>query len=415
MLNSAEIEFINEHKNANTHSLLLSAKKYQGIDVALCVKCIEARKKIEKKIPDWYNNPALVYPISLSVEQSSSQVTALYKQQLILRTLGKDKFATADLTGGMGIDSYFISQIATQHFYTERNLELCRAAGYNFSQLKANNISIINSSISPDCKEIFSRFKDANVKLIYIDPARRSNTGSKVVSIKDYEPNILELLEPLFDISQYLLIKVSPMEDIKLNLELLPNTEQVHILSLDNECKELLFLLNRDHSQEDEPTITAINLTSSDYSSPTLLLDKEPFNFLISEENSSTATLTSNPKGYIYEPNKALIKSGAYKLISQRYGLSKLASSTHIYASEQLLPNFSGKIFEIEQVIDFNKRALKELAKRIPQASIVARNFPIDTNAIKQLSGIKDGGTKHILAVTLSNGNKVIIVTSPRT
>ena len=187
------------------------------------------------------------------------------------------------------------------------------------------------------------------------------------------------------------------MADIKLNLKYLPNTRAIYIVTVDNECKELLFLLDREHSGS-EPSITVVQ--------------KDDVTLLLSEEEAATATYTNTLGKYLYEPGKGMLKAGAYKLISERYSCQKLAVSTHLYTSDEEIANFPGKTFIIEETIPFNKKTLKEVAKRFPKAGLTARNFPMDTNALKKLSGIKDGGSNHIFSVTLHNGEKVLIITS---
>ena len=399
MLTEKDIEFIKANEGADVTRMLLG-KAPEGVNLSLCAKCIQARAKI--KAPLWWENWQLAYPFSVSVEQGSSQTTALLKQRIIKELLcgnssAPDRIITADLTGGMGIDSYFISQIASKHYYFERTTELCEATEYNFKQLGAHNIEVSNCDVTADNCAVLEDLAKKNISLVYIDPARRTATGSKAILLQDYEPNVIDLQEHLFAISRYILIKVSPMADIKLNLKYLPNTRAVYIVTVDNECKELLFMLDREHSGA-EPIINVVQ--------------KDNVKMMLSEEETATATYTSTLGKYLYEPGKGMLKAGAYKLVSERYGCQKLAVSTHLYTSDEEIANFPGKTFCVEETIPFNKKTLKEVAKRFPKADLTARNFPMDTNAIKKLSGIKDGGSNHIFAVTLHNGEKVLIVTS---
>ena len=403
MLTEKDIEFIKANGNADVTRLLLG-KAPEGVNLPLCAKCIQARAKMKIKAPLWWENPALAYPFSVSVEQGSSQTTALLKQRIIKELFNNlpdsdtpCSIKTADLTGGMGIDSYFISQIATTHYYFERTKELCEATEYNFSQLGASNIIVSNRDVTADGYAVLKELAQKEISLVYIDPARRTATGDKAILLQDYEPNVIDLQEYLFAISRFVLIKVSPMADIKLNLKYLPNTRAVYIVTVENECKELLFLLDREHSGS-EPLIDVVQ--------------KDNVTLLLSEEENATATYTSNLGKYLYEPGKGMLKAGAYKLISERYGCPKLAVSTHLYTSDEEINDFPGKTFYVEEVIPFNKKSLKEVAKRFPKADLTARNFPMDTNALKKLSGIKDGGSNHIFAVTLHNGEKVLIITS---
>lgn len=455
MLKPEEIQYILENEGVETSRLLLG-RHPAGINVPLCVKCIEARKKMKIKAPLWHSFPSLVYPFSVSVEQGSSQATALFKQQLIQEHLcqsvlpsngitsdalpstnggtfvdGKQNLSgrargiiTADLTGGMGIDSFFISRIAEKHYYFERNTELCEATAYNFRELGAENIIVANRDITADGCAALEELKGQGIDLLYIDPARRLADGKKAILLQDYEPNVVDLQEKMFEVSPNILVKVSPMADISLNLKLLPKTSAVYVVTVDNECKELLFLLNRDH--EGIPNIHVailynklnINNIQNKESECTTNLKSEISDFeLIVQKCDVTekgiATYTSQVKSYLYELGKGWLKAGAFNLASQRFNCEKLAASTHLYTSDEQINEFPGKAYKVEEVIPFNKKSLKELAKRFPKADITARNFPLDTNALKKLSGIKDGGDRHIFATTLHNGDKVLIVTNP--
>ena len=497
MLKPEEIQYILENEGVETSRLLLG-RHPAGINVPLCVKCIEARKKMKIKAPLWHSFPSLVYPFSVSVEQGSSQATALFKQQLILEHLhpstsststnrgafvdetdisgststnrgafvdgtkissststnggafvdgtdissststnrgafvdGKQNLSgrargiiTADLTGGMGIDSFFISRIAEKHYYFERNTELCEATAYNFGQLGAENIIVSNRDITADGCAALEELKGQGIDLLYIDPARRLADGKKAILLQDYEPNVVDLQEKMFEVSPLILVKVSPMADISLNLKLLPNASAVYIVTVDNECKELLFLLNRNNKKAPDINVVFlynklnINKIQNNKSECAIKsnLEVSDFELIVQKDNvteKGVATYTSQVKSYLYELGKGWLKAGAFNLASQRYNCEKLAVSTHLYTSQEQINEFPGKAYRVEEVIQFNKKSLKELAKRFPKADITARNFPLDTNALKKLSGIKDGGERHIFATTLHNGDKVLIVTNP--
>ena len=430
MLTSADIQFIVDNEKEDVSRLLLG-KAPLGVNLQLCCKCIQAREKMKVKAPLWYANPSLVYPFSVSVEQGSSQTTALFKQKIIAglfaasapvaenvpvadnflaeeSTLVADSvprgLVTADLTGGMGIDSFFISQIADTHYYFERNGELCRATEYNLGQLGAGNIKFANRDVTADDCAALRELEGKGVDILYIDPARRTQQGGKAILLQDYEPNVIDLQERMFAVSRHILVKVSPMADIKLNLKHLPKTKAVYVLSVDNECKELLFLLDREHNGQ-EPLISCVDCNSRNG-------EMKSFSLTIKEEEDSVANYSNSIGKYIYEPNKAVMKGGGYKLVSSRFNCGKLAPSTHLYTSNEMTNDFPGKIFSVEEVIPFNKKTLKDVARRFPKADITARNFPLDTNSLKKLSGIKDGGDRHIFAVTLSNGDKILIITA---
>ena len=424
MLTSADIQFIVDNEKGDVSRLLLG-KAPLGVNLQLCCKCIQAREKMKVKAPLWYANPSLVYPFSVSVEQGSSQTTALFKQKIIAGLFAESApvaenflveentpvaesvprgLVTADLTGGMGIDSFFISQIADTHYYFERNGELCSATEYNLGQLGAGNIKFANRDVTADDCAALRELEGKGVDILYIDPARRTQQGGKAILLQDYEPNVIDLQERMFAVSRHILVKVSPMADIKQNLKYLPKTKAVYVLSVDNECKELLFLLDREHNGQ-EPIISCVDCNSRSG-------EMKTFSLTIKEEEECVANYSNSIGKYIYEPNKAVMKGGGYKLVSIRFNCGKLAPSTHLYTSNEMTNDFPGKIFSVEEVIPFNKKTLKDVAKRYPKADITARNFPLDTNSLKKLSGIKDGGDRHIFAVTLSNGDKILIITA---
>lgn len=462
MLTAADIQYILQNEGTDVTRLLLG-KAPEGVNLPLCAKCIQAREKMKIKAPLWHSQPSLAYPFAVSVEQGSSQATALFKQQIIAelfkcrhsQLLQEENppipdrngpefplhsgdapltggIITADLTGGMGIDSYFISRIASTHYYFERNSELCTATEYNFRQLGAENIIVSGRDITADDCAVLRELEGKGISLLYIDPARRTQTGGKAILLQDYEPNIIELQERLFAVSRHILVKVSPMADIKLNLKHLPKTAAIYVVAVENECKELLFLLDREHDGS-EPPIYCCNIVlfynqlnnselkkankgiseeSKIYSADYLQVTQKNA-IKISEEEQATATYANALGKYLYEPDKAILKGGAYKLVSQKYGCRKLAVSTHLYTADEEIAGFPGKRFIVEEVVEFNKKALKDVAARYPKADLTARNFPMDTNTLKKQSGIKDGGTRHIFAVTLSNGKKVLVITVP--
>jgi len=392
MLSQQEIDFIIEHGSDDTSKLLFAAKRYEGIDVSRAVSIIEARKKVKEKIPDWWSVSGLSYPSSLSVEQCSSQATAIYKQQFVGAC-----FNVADLTGGLGVDSYFISQKAATLSYIERNGELFETVKDNFKSLGCNNVEFINS----DCKAFLSKSTDAEFDLVYIDPARRDKSANRVYSIEDCEPNIIDLKSSIFAISPRILAKLSPMADISHTLSLLKDCKEIHIVALDNECKEVLAYLERDYSGTTK--IVAANIHHHQC---------DTFSFYPNEESTAKVTLLNGPlqEGYIYQPNKAILKAGAFRLISQRFCLEKLAVSSHLYYSPTHLDEFPGREFKIEKVIPFNKEGISKIRKEYPQADCLAVNFPLDTNSIRKRLQIREGGTIFLIATTLSDGSRVIVI-----
>ncbi len=345
-----------------------------------------SRKKIQKKLPTLFNCNEIIYPISLSLEQSSSEITANYKAHLV-----KGK-TFIDLTAGMGIDSLFFAKQFEKGILIERNKELAEIDLHNFFVLNQTNVEI---AVGIDSIDFINQFNE-QVDLIYIDPARRNEQGNKVVSLTEYEPNVVSILDKLFTISSNILIKTSPLLDISKAIAELKFVKQVHVISVENECKELVFHLEKDF--EDEIKITTINFDKK---------ENQVFEYLLKNEKESNSEY-SEPLNYLYEPNASIMKAGAFKIIGQQLGIHKLHQHTHLYASENLVKNFPGRTFKIEAISKFDK---KEIAKIIPEmkANIAVRNFPISTNEVKKKLGIKDGGTVYLFVTTNLKQEKIVI------
>lgn len=384
--------FIHEHASDNTNKLLLSSSRFPDINVSFAVDQIIARRQIREKLPSWFLNKELIFPSRLSTEQCSSEQTASYKQQLMKGV------SFCDLTGGLGIDSYFFAQKASEATYIERFSEYCEAARHNFNLLKVAHIHIIQA----DVRTIIHTLK---ADTFYIDPARRAGCEKRVFALSDCEPDILQLKPFLLDQAQRIIIKISPMADIEETLRLLPETREVHILSVKNECKELLFVLEGPVSPSDLKSIEihAVNLH------PTL--PSQEFIFYLEEEKTAILKVTDTVNKYLYEPHAALLKSGAFKLIAQRYGVQKLHKHSHLYTSAILCQDFPGRRFEVNEVIDFSGKLLKQINIKIPQANLTTRNFPLTVAELRKRSNIKEGGDIYLFATTLNNERKVFIQT----
>jgi len=346
-----------------------------------------SRKKIQKKLPTLHNTKEILYPVSLSVEQSSSEITANYKANLL-----KGK-TFIDLTTGMGIDSLFIAKQFEHGILIERNKELAEIDLHNFFVINQTNVKI---AVGIDSIDFINEFNE-QVDLIYIDPARRNEQGNKVVSLTEYEPNVVTILDKLFTLSSNILIKTSPLLDISKAISELMFVKEVHVISVDNECKELVFLLEKGY--ENEIKITTINFDKK---------GKQIFDYYFKDEKQTTSEY-AEPLQYLYEPNASIMKAGAFKIIGQQLGLKKLHPHTHLYTSENLIENFPGRIFKIDAITKFDK---KEIAQMIPemQANIAIRNFPISANEVKKKLGIKDGGDLYLFVTTNFKNEKIIII-----
>lgn len=425
------ISFILEHAEEESTQLLLSASRYPGVDMNRAATAIEARKKIVYKVPLWHTYPELIYPTSLSVEQCSSQTTAEYKMRFV-----PEGSTIADLTGGLGVDCSFMALRAEKCLYMERDPRLYEAAQHNFKVLGLENITITNG----DCREYLKRFTEPNEELtaidkeleganeelsetkergkrgfdlIYLDPARRSQTSSRVFSIKEYEPDLIELSDALLRAAKQVLVKLSPMVDISATLGEVPCVKEVHVLSINNECKELLLLMSGSGEllPPEAVPIHAVELSRVGKLHPTHGKESR-FTFTIKEEKIAQCPIAT-PGRYLHQPGRAILKAGAFKLSCVRFGISKIATSTHLYTSDTLIEGFPGKSFSIERIIPFNKEGIRTISREYPFINCVALNFPIDTNALKQRLKIRDGGNLHLFATTLASGEKVMIISDP--
>ena len=382
--------FIRTHASDDTDRLLLTASRFPGIDIPFAVDQIMARRQIKEKLPTWFANEDLIYPSRLSTEQCSSEQTALYKQQL----LKGESFC--DLTGGLGVDSYYFAQKASRAIFVERFPEYCQAAMHNFASLKANHIQVMNS----DARDIID---SVQADTFYIDPARRSDCNKRLFALTDCEPDILQLKPILLDKAQRVIVKISPMADVEETLRLLPETVEVHILAVKNECKELLFILE-DPFADTRKTALKIHVANIVNSS-----HRQEFIFEPEEEKEAVADTTDTVGKFLYEPHAALLKSGAFKLAALRYNLKKLHRHSHLYTADELCTDFPGRIFEVDETMEFSGKLLKDLSKSIPKANLTTRNFPLSVADLRKRSKIKDGGEVYLFATTLANEKKVIV------
>lgn len=379
-------EFIQDHLYDDPALLMLKAASYSQIPMRLAVEQIQSKRKAKAKLPEWFNTIGIIYPPVLSLEQCSSEVTAIYKASLVE---GK---SMADLTGGMGIDTYYLAKSFEQAHYIERQANLVEIALHNFNQLGAKHIQTHNNEA-----EAFLESVDEELDLIYLDPARRGAHNSKVVRFEDCEPNVISLLPELQPKAKSILVKASPMLDIKGAIQDLGEVTAVYVIADKNEVKELLFLIDKDASIN--PTIHAVNCTTQ--SRGELVFDYE--------SESSVSLQFGTVVDYLYEPNAAVLKAGAFKsIVSQYPSLIKLHANTHLYTSDQPIENFPGRSFKIIDFLQMNK---KQLRKKLPdmKANITVRNFPMTVDQIRKKTGLKEGGDQYIFATQSVNGPMVLL------
>ena len=380
--------FIEENARADVRSLALQAKKYPQVDMAFAVTQIAARQMAEVKIPSWHRTEGLLYPKHLSMEQCSSEATARYKAELV------EGETFADLTGGFGIDCSFLSRRFREADYVERQAELCELAAHNFPLLGLP-IRVHHE----DGVEYLKRMQP--VDCIYLDPARRDGHGGKTVAISDCEPDVSAWGECLVEKGKTVLVKLSPMLDLSLALKELKHVRQVHIVSVNNECKELLLMLQK------SPDSSEISIHCEHILSATG--ERQHFVFTQEQERTCDCPLTAQAEGYLYEPNASILKSGAYRSLTQAYPVKKLHTSSHLYVSPHFIADFPGRKFQIEAVSGFGKKELKALLQGVEKANLTIRNFPSSVAELRKRLKLKEGGEVYLFATTLSDESKVLV------
>ena len=379
------IEFLREHESEDPARLLLSAGRWPEIDVPRAVRAIEARRKVREKIPFWYAHPELDYPSTLSLEQCSSEETARYKQAFV-----PTGACVADLTGGLGVDSWALRQRAGELHYCERQPALCAAARHNFAALGAD--VTVHEGDGLD----WLRSTERNFDLIYLDPARRDAAAKRVYDIADCEPNLLEVKALLLSRAPRVLAKLSPMADIHRTLAQLPETRELHIVGACGEVKELLVLLEARQSGGEAPQIVAADGALR-------------FAFTPEEETDADVRYATAVGACLLQPAKVLRKAGAFRLLSARYGIAKLAPSTHLYTTNAPVPIFPGKCLAVEGVLPWSSASRRELARRFDRLELAALNFPMTTEELRKRLGIPGGGDHMLFATTLNN-EKILIL-----
>lgn len=398
-------DFVDNNMDKEPDKLLFSYSGKCKIDLRLAVSTIEGRKRMLKKVPEWGKNREIVYPSLLSVEQCSSWHTATFKQRFF-----KGASLAFDLTGGLGIDSYYISKVCKEVVMFERDPLLCSAAIHNFKVSGVSNINVQNYDVSPSSlntqlnKHIKSKESVYRV-ITYIDPSRRKSGGKRVYSITDYEPDLLKIKDDILKNSDQLLVKISPMEDISQILKLINGCKELYIISVHNECKELLLLIDSKQNNHnwDKVPIEAWNLKRDG--------QWESSRWTIDEEIKMEIEYLAPKSGmYLYEPNSSLIKGGAFKVTAERFSLGKADKSSHLYFSKDLIPDFQGKSFKIIDIYNFGKGDQAEIRGCYPKASISVRNFPLPAEELRKKLKIEEGEEFQIFGTILPLNQKKLIV-----
>lgn len=374
------LRFIEDHQNLKLDRILYLASK-KGLDKLFIANQVKGRKKIKEKVPQWNELP-LIFPLSVSMEQCSSNKTALYKSTLV------EGDSLADLTGGFGVDTFFMSKSFKKTIYCEVNKELFEIVNYNFNKLKSKIETHQTNGIS------FLEKLNEKFDCIYIDPSRRNEKKERVHRLEDYSPNVIEHFQLLFNKTSKVLIKTSPFLEPKEVLSKLKFIKEIHVISIKNECKEVLYLLQKDY--EESVNIRAVEIE-----------DKNEFSFQY--ENEFIKCQLHQPLNYLYEPNSSVLKAGAYESVGNRFNLFKIHRNSHLYTSENAVNNFPGRRFKIIATTNYNR---KEVEKHIleKKANITKRNFPYSVDEIRKKLKLKGGGNIYLFATTLEDNSKAIII-----
>ena len=433
-MNQATQDFIRQYQDDDVRQLAFLGSKYPEVDMPFALDQIRGRKMARVKLPRWASLEGIIYPPHISMEQCSSESTALYKAELAARLLGlpasssgtemkaENEIEFVDLTGGFGVDfSYIAARLGVKSMYVERQAHLCEAAKENFGRLGLKNAIVKNGDGIEVLHSFHPKKKDAasaddslgitydqprsllktnlGLKIIFIDPARRDDAGNKVVSLKDCTPDVTVLQEEMLSKADYVIIKLSPMLDRHRAISELSHVREVHIISVTNECKELLLVLSARNMGN--LRIYCINDAQS------FVCDE------LDMESSSVkiAPFTLEEMQYLYEPNASLMKAGCFGVLSGRYDARMLSKNSHLFVSREPIAAFPGRSFRIIVVSSFNKKELKRHLSGITKANIATRNFPLSVAELRKRLKLKDGGETYIFATTLSDESHVLMIT----
>ncbi len=373
---------------------MLQKSHVKNVPIRDIVEQIIGRRKAREKLSTFYDSNNIVYPPGINLEQTSSEQTAKFKISEPLHLIS-EKHSCADLTGGFGVDTFFLSKVFKQVYTVEPNESLIKIAEHNHRQLGATEMRYFNTTAQE-----FLQSSAQNFDCIYVDPSRRDRLNKKMFSFSDCEPDLTSLLQPIFSKTDFLLVKASPLLDIKQGQKELTCVRQIFVVSVNNECKELLFLCQKNYT--DEPLITAVNLSRDGR------IDALAFR---QSEEAITEAIFSEPLTYLYEPNASILKAGAFKLISDRFGIKKLHPNTHLYTSDKIISDFPGRTFRVVANVKAVPKALKVYFKD-GQANVSVRNYPLTVEELRRKTGLKDGGEKFLLG--FSGENKKFLVVAEK-
>ena len=428
-------DFIQEHMNDDTAELLLAARKYLGIDVPFAVEQIEARRRLKGKLPEWYGNADLIMGGRVPAEQCSSEQTARYKRSII------EGQSLCDMTGGMGVDFWYMSEGMERAIYTERSEWLCEVAKHNFQMLQTlpsqqtlpspslqgggsisanrggngetdeqgnHSLPVGRVRGGSAVRGVSVRCGDGrklpipSVDVIYLDPARRAGDGSRVYAMEECEPNIVEWQDELLAHAQMVLVKLSPMVDLTDVMRKLRGVTEVHVVAVKNECKEVL--VKQAYALGDFPHAECVTMHCVDFVGEKVIHYTTKF-----PDEMDVLVSAGGVKHYLYEPDVTLMKAQAFGSLCHRFNVRQLEIGTHLMTSDEFIPDFPGRIFEVEEKIPFSSKVLKGLKKAISQANIATRNFVLTADELRKKTGIKDGGEVYLFGAKVKDVGQMLL------
>ena len=451
-MNQATQDFIRQYQDDDVRQLAFLGSKYPEVDMPFALDQIRGRKMARVKLPRWASLEGIIYPPHISMEQCSSESTALYKAELAARLLGlpasssgtemkaENEIEFVDLTGGFGVDfSYIAARLGVKSMYVERQAHLCEAAKENFGRLGLKNAIVKNGDGIEVLHSFHPKKKDAasdddslgitydqprsllktnlGLKIIFIDPARRDDAGNKVVSLKDCTPDVTVLQEEMLSKADYVIIKLSPMLDWHRAISELSHVREVHIISVNNECKELLLVLSARNMGEMEASSADGEVKHAGNLRIYCINDAQSFvcdELDMESSQVKIAPSTLEEMLYLYEPNASLMKAGCFGVLSGRSDARMLSKNSHLFVSREPIAAFPGRSFRIIAVSSFNKKELKRHLSGITKANIATRNFPLSVAELRKRLKLKDGGETYIFATTLSDESHVLMITEKK-
>lgn len=411
ILNQQTQNFIRQHLDGDIRQLALQGAKDPEVDLTLALEQIAGRQTARKKLPSWAETEGIVYPPHLNMEQCSSEQTARYKQQVVERLCGEgERQLLVDLTGGFGVDFYWMSQGFRHRTYVEQSEALCLLAEHNFKVL-GHTCSVCCCSTATFLPTI------SHADVIFLDPARRDDHGGRTYGIADCTPNVLELMPQLQEKAHFIVLKLSPMLDwckaVGDLQQAAPaqrvHVSEVHIVSVDNECKELLLVIDK-HCGEPLRLVCVNNAQRTEFNPSVGMFCSQGGNVLFPGWEFLSDYDPAERALYLYEPNASVMKAGCFAELAARYAIQQMEQNSHLFLSLEKISDFPGRGFLVEAVTSMNKKELKQALANIRQANISVRNFPMSTEQLRQKLKLKDGGNIYIFATTVQKGNHRLFI-----